>query len=92
MSLRKSPTRTPALLAANRANAVKSTGPRTREGKARVARNALRHGFQARSFFSLLGRSRRAWEEFNRLYRALDARSVSSTQSTPRDSGAAARA
>ena len=73
MSLRKSPTRTPALLAANRANAVKSTGPRTREGKAQVARNALRHGFQARSFFSLLGRSRRAWEEFNRLYRALDA-------------------
>jgi hypothetical protein len=29
MSLRKSPTRTPALLAANRANAQKLTGPRT---------------------------------------------------------------
>jgi len=29
MSLRKSPTRTEAFLAANRANARKSTGPRT---------------------------------------------------------------
>jgi hypothetical protein len=30
--------------AANRANAARSTGPRTRAGKATVARNALRHG------------------------------------------------
>ena len=30
--------------AANRANAARSTGPRTRGGKAAVARNALRHG------------------------------------------------
>jgi len=33
-----------AVLAANRANAARSTGPRTRAGKAAVARNALRHG------------------------------------------------
>ena len=42
-----SPTRTCAnekILAANRANAARSTGPRTRAGKAAVARNALRHG------------------------------------------------
>jgi hypothetical protein len=41
MSLRKSPTRTPALLAANRANAPKSAEPRTPEGKSMVALNSL---------------------------------------------------
>jgi hypothetical protein len=48
MPLRKSPVRTPALLAANRANAQKSTGPRTTWGKRRSALNALRHGRRAR--------------------------------------------
>jgi len=33
-----------AVRTANRANAARSTGPRTRAGKATVARNALRHG------------------------------------------------
>jgi len=68
MSLRKSPTRTPAFLAANRANAQKCTGPRTPEGKTRVALNALRHGLKARSFFSHLAKSRRIRDEFRGLY------------------------
>lgn len=33
--------------AANRANAQVSSGPKTAQGKARVARNALRHGLSA---------------------------------------------
>ena len=44
MSLRKSPIRTPKLLATNRANARKSTGPRTAGGKAHARLNRLRHG------------------------------------------------
>ena len=44
MPLRKSPVRTPALVAANRANALKSTGPRTPQGKARVSLNRFKHG------------------------------------------------
>jgi hypothetical protein len=36
-----------AKIAANRRNAQRSTGPRTASGKARVRRNALRHGLAA---------------------------------------------
>ena len=50
MPLRRSPCLTPESLAARRANALKSTGPRTPRGKARVSFNALKNGkYAARS-------------------------------------------
>ena len=56
-------------IAANRANAQKSTGPRTDEGKAAVRLNALRHGLYA-STAVLPGESR---EEFEQLCDAIEA-------------------
>jgi len=40
---------TPAQITANRANAQKSTGPRTGAGKSASRFNALRHGLDAKS-------------------------------------------
>ena len=48
---------------ANRSNAQKSTGPRTAEGKAVVAQNAVKHGLLARAAV-LQGED---WEEFTEL-------------------------
>ncbi len=53
MSLRKSPTLTPARLAANRRNALKSTGPRTAQGKAQSRMNGLRHGGRSHFYLGL---------------------------------------
>ena len=44
MSLLRKRIVTPRMLAANRLNAQKSTGPRTAAGKARSRMNALKHG------------------------------------------------
>ena len=60
---RKSPTLTPARLAALRANAQKSTGPRTRRGKARSALNGFRHGRYSRRLPQLLARAGDVWGE-----------------------------
>ena len=54
MSLRKSPTLTPALLAANRRNAKKSTGPRTPRGKAWSCLNSLREGWSSPEYIRFL--------------------------------------
>ena len=50
MSLRRRPDLTPAMLAANRRNAQKSTGPRSEQGKQRVRLNGLKHGLRCGSF------------------------------------------
>src|SRR2546422_8843330 len=53
---------------ANRRNALKSTGPKTPQGKAAVSLNSLRHGLRARTVV-LPGESR---EEFDRLCNDLE--------------------
>ena len=55
--LRRSPRLTPASLAARRANALKSTGPRTARGKAWSSLNALRHGWDARNLRAKIERT-----------------------------------
>ena len=54
---------TPQQIDANRRNALKSTGPKTPQGKAVTSMNSLRHGLRARTVV-LPGESR---EEFNQL-------------------------
>ena len=58
-------------VAANRANARRSTGPRSQLGKARSSLNAIRHGILARAAFNvtLEGETKRA--EFDELVRGL---------------------
>jgi hypothetical protein len=66
MPLRKSPRRTRALLAANRRNSRKSTGPRTFEGKWHSSGNAIRH-YRRTQFSSCIpieNRESNAFEDF----------------------------
>jgi hypothetical protein len=53
---------TPSQIEANRANARRSTGPRTAAGKARSSHNALQHGLRANSAL-LPGESATEWRE-----------------------------
>ena len=52
---------------ANRRNAQRSTGPTTLEGKARVARNALKHGLLARDVIIVAGDGQESEVEFHQL-------------------------
>ena len=51
-------------LAANRANAQRSTGPRTAEGKAKSRLNAVTHGLTARFFPGVIQVGIAQWQEF----------------------------
>ncbi|MBS1875356.1 MAG: hypothetical protein JSU00_19235 [Acidobacteria bacterium] len=68
---RRKKTVTEAQLAANRANAKKSTGPRTEEGKSRSRYNSLTHGLTATSVV-LPGESRERYDiqrhDYSRLF------------------------
>jgi len=52
-------------LAANRANAQRSTGPRTAEGKAKSRLNAVTHGLTARFFPGVIQVGIAQWREFD---------------------------
>jgi hypothetical protein len=58
-------------LAANRANARRSTGPRTSEGKAIVSQNAVKHGVLAQAVIPSGLEPYESREDFERLHRRL---------------------
>src|SRR5205085_855884 len=63
----KGPMPTPPLkVLANRANALKSTGPTTPAGKAASSRNALKHGVLSWQPVLIPGESPAVWREFAR--------------------------
>ena len=83
MSLRRSPHLTPASLAARRTNALKSTGPHTARGKARVGFNALKLGLCAARSARLRERLIRAgYERQEDLYGRIRTR-IAQTFGTP---------
>ena len=58
---------TPKQLAANRANSLRSTGPKTDTGKATASRNSLTHGLLARDLLVHTGGGREDAAEFHSL-------------------------
>jgi hypothetical protein len=58
----------PAKLAANRANAQHSTGPKTLEGKERSKQNSRKHGFFARQPLPQGPEGDQLWEAYSDLY------------------------
>ena len=70
----------------------KSTGPRTAAGKARVAANALKHGFRSRSFLERIREERQLIHDAARaialakaLFRALDGGAITVWTADPSD-------
>ena len=72
---------TPASLHARRANALKSTGPQTEQGKARVALNPLKHGRSAVDLPEKLARA--GYQQSAAEWRAIRARIARTFQSAP---------
>ena len=68
MPLVKSPTMTPRKISANRANASKSTGPRTVEGQRHVMLNSLQHGGRSQAFRTNLLKAGQGVELFDWIY------------------------
>ena len=62
---------TPKQLAANRRNALKSTGPKTLLGKRISAKNALRHGLLSRELLVMVGDGKEDPADFEELLRGL---------------------
>ena len=58
---------------ANRRNALKSTGPKSPDGKSRSHWNALKHGLLAKAVIIEQGESKERREDFETLLRALEA-------------------
>jgi hypothetical protein len=58
---------TPKQIEANRANALRSTGPRTLEGKAKVRLNSLVHGLRSQEVL-LAGEDRQAFEDLRQAF------------------------
>ena len=61
----------PKKLAANRANAQHSTGPKTEEGKTKSKFNAVKHGLTARHFPSIIQKDSAEWQQFNELHASM---------------------
>ena len=60
----------PKKLAANRKNAMRSTGPQTAEGKQRSSQNAYKHGFYSDRLFPTEELIARDWEGYKRVLAA----------------------
>lgn len=73
-SLAKPPRKPPASerrTQANRQNALRSTGPKTKRGKRTVARNAIKHGLLAREVVITAGDGAESLEKFQNLLKQL---------------------